>query len=69
MAEEQQSWPELVGMSGNAAKAKLQSGHPSLAIIELVPEGSFVTEDYRTDRVRIWIDGTTQTVTVPPTVG
>ncbi len=53
--ESRKSWPELVGMNGEEAKAQLQAALPGKKIM-LVPQDSMVTMDYRTDRVRIFVD-------------
>mmetsp|Transcript_93180 Transcript_93180/g.268188 ORF Transcript_93180/g.268188 Transcript_93180/m.268188 type:complete len:131 (-) Transcript_93180:30-422(-) len=50
------SWPELVGLDGQEAKAKLEEQEPDKKIF-LIPEGRMVTMDYRTDRIRIFLDG------------
>jgi len=49
------SWPELVGKTGAEAKATIEEENPSLQVV-IVPYGSVVTADYRTDRVRIYVD-------------
>ena len=49
------SWPELIGIDGPEAKAKLEAMEPNKTIV-LVPEGHMVTMDYRTDRIRIFLD-------------
>ncbi|KAI5062280.1 hypothetical protein GOP47_0022819 [Adiantum capillus-veneris] len=51
----QKIWPELVGLSGEEAKSKILAENPNLTV-QLVPEGSFMTMDFRTDRVRIFVD-------------
>ncbi|MCO5547768.1 hypothetical protein L7F22_001220 [Adiantum nelumboides] len=48
-------WPELVGLSGEEAKHKILSENPNLKV-QVVPEDSFMTMDFRTDRVRIFVD-------------
>ena len=50
------SWPELVGVDGQDAKTELEEQEPDKKII-LVPEGRMVTMDYRTDRIRLFLDG------------
>mmetsp|Transcript_14620 Transcript_14620/g.21560 ORF Transcript_14620/g.21560 Transcript_14620/m.21560 type:complete len:91 (-) Transcript_14620:327-599(-) len=60
-------WPDLVGMSGEEAKAKLEEEHPGLTV-QVIPEGSMMTMDYRTDRVRIMVDGENK-VNAAPRVG
>jgi hypothetical protein len=49
------SWPELVGMPGEDAKAYLKDLDPSLRVY-LVPPGGLVTQDYREDRVWVYVD-------------
>ncbi|KAH7285684.1 hypothetical protein KP509_33G040900 [Ceratopteris richardii] len=49
------SWPELVGLPGEEAKCKILAEDPNLTVV-ILPEGSFVTMDFRTDRVRIFVD-------------
>jgi hypothetical protein len=63
-----QQWPELVGTNALAAKAKLLAD-TALHVL-LVPQGSAVTDDYRTDRIRIFYDPLSFLVTSPmPQVG
>jgi hypothetical protein len=50
-----ESWPELVGATGKAAKATIEAQQPCLMVF-VIDEGSFVTLDYRLDRVRIFVD-------------
>ena len=49
------SWPELVGVNGEVAAALIMRENPELRAV-IVKEGMFVTMDFRTDRVRIWVD-------------
>jgi len=49
------SWPELVGVEGKVAEATIQRENPLVNAV-IVPEGSFVTADFRCDRVRVWVD-------------
>jgi hypothetical protein len=58
------SWPELVGLSGDAAKTRLEQERPGMEV-QVVPDGSMVTMDYREDRVRIYTDGQGQVVKAP----
>lgn len=60
-------WPELVGKDANEAKELLEK-ETSLTIF-LVPTGSVVTMDYRTNRVRITFDPTNNKVVKAPRVG
>ncbi|KAL6624387.1 hypothetical protein ACP70R_031708 [Stipagrostis hirtigluma subsp. patula] len=58
------SWPEVVGMPAEEAKKVILKDMPGAHVV-VVPVGSPVTMDYRTDRVRIFVD----TVARAPTVG
>eukprot|EP00539_Tryblionella_compressa_P015231 CAMPEP_0178835808 /NCGR_PEP_ID=MMETSP0746-20121128/11830_1 /TAXON_ID=913974 /ORGANISM="Nitzschia punctata, Strain CCMP561" /LENGTH=67 /DNA_ID=CAMNT_0020498419 /DNA_START=196 /DNA_END=399 /DNA_ORIENTATION=- len=49
------SFPELTGLPGEEAKAKIEKEYPSL-LVQVIPEDSMVTMDYREDRVRIFVD-------------
>ncbi|KAJ4840560.1 hypothetical protein Tsubulata_011028 [Turnera subulata] len=49
------SWPELQGARGEAAVKKIEKQNPYVDAV-IVPEGSFVTQDFRCDRVRVWVD-------------
>ncbi|KAA8548764.1 hypothetical protein F0562_000448 [Nyssa sinensis] len=49
------SWPELVGEKGEIAAATIEKENP-LVNTEIVLKGSFVTADFRCDRVRVWVD-------------
>ncbi|KAK9057365.1 hypothetical protein SSX86_022200 [Deinandra increscens subsp. villosa] len=46
------SWPELVGASGAAAAARIESENPQVDAI-VVLDGASITGDFRCDRVRI----------------
>jgi hypothetical protein len=58
------SWPELVGKSIKEAREIILKDKPDANIVVL-PAGSPVTLDYRTDRVRIFVD----TVADTPYIG
>jgi len=47
-------WPEYVGIKGDVAKEILSMDTGLL--VQVISEGSFVTMDYRLDRVRIYVD-------------
>ncbi|XP_044393363.1 subtilisin-chymotrypsin inhibitor-2B [Triticum aestivum] len=49
------SWPEVVGLSVEKAKEIILTDKPDADIVVL-PVGSPVTKDYRSERVRIFID-------------
>ncbi|CAI5459469.1 unnamed protein product [Closterium sp. Yama58-4] len=61
------SWPEVVGMTGEAARDFIQSAVPQCNwYIQIVPFGMMVTMDYRTDRIRIFVnaDGIVEAIPV-----
>ncbi|TVU01368.1 hypothetical protein EJB05_53178, partial [Eragrostis curvula] len=58
------SWPEVVGLPVKEAKKIILKDMPE-AHIAVVPLGSPVTMDFRTDRVRIFVD----TVAETPRIG
>ncbi|GLJ50559.1 hypothetical protein SUGI_1077120 [Cryptomeria japonica] len=62
------SWPELVGADVEHAKAMVKQENPSVTPT-IVPEGSFVTCDYRQDRVRIYVNSETNKVVSGPKIG
>ncbi|GAU31614.1 hypothetical protein TSUD_63630 [Trifolium subterraneum] len=49
------SWPELVGVEGKVAAATIERENP-LVNANIVLEGTSVTDDFRCDRVRVWVD-------------
>ncbi|KAF7073366.1 hypothetical protein CFC21_078366 [Triticum aestivum] len=53
--DEKTSWPEVVGLSVEKAKEIILKDKPDADIVVL-PVGSPVTKDYRSERVRIFID-------------
>ena len=60
------SWPSLVGRSVVEAVAELKAAHPLLTVVS-VPENSFMTMDYREDRVRVMHDAQGKVSQVPRT--
>ena len=61
------AWPELVGKDATEAKEILEK--ETTLNIFLVPTGSVVTMDYRTNRVRVSFDPATNKVVKAPRVG
>ena len=49
-----EKWPELTGKTGEEAKAAILKDDSKLQV-DVLPEGSMVTMDYRLDRVRIFV--------------
>jgi len=62
-----QSWPELVGKTSAEAKKAIQASRPDIKV-QTIPMGSMMTMDFRTDRVRIFVDST-GLVSRPPKFG
>jgi len=68
MAEQKKTnWAELVGKTGEEAKAAILKDRPGLEV-HIFPEDSMMTTDYREDRVRILVD-TADKVAQAPHVG
>uniref|UniRef100_A0A0D3HS87 Uncharacterized protein n=1 Tax=Oryza barthii TaxID=65489 RepID=A0A0D3HS87_9ORYZ len=61
------SWPELVGVSSEAAKTKIGEERPELDV-QVVPADAFVTTDYNAGRVRVFVDSDDK-VARPPKIG
>ncbi|OMP09335.1 Proteinase inhibitor I13, potato inhibitor I [Corchorus olitorius] len=58
------SWPELLGKSGESAKATVESENSNVSAIVLL-EGTPVTKDFLCDRVRIFVNQQGHVVQVP----
>lgn len=69
MPEQLAAWDLLVGTTcdPDAINAVL-ADYPNMTVL-CIEEGSIVTADFRTDRVRIFFDPDTGLVSVPPRVG
>jgi hypothetical protein len=62
-------WPECVGKTGSQCVAIIEEQAPDVrGNVFVIPEGSMVTMDYRTDRVRVFVDEA-GTVKTPPQRG
>lgn len=66
-AEGKSSWPELVGLSSEEAKKKIIEDKPE-ANVQVVPADAFLTMDYNTSRVRVFVDSSDK-VTKAPRIG
>jgi hypothetical protein len=53
-----------VGKTGEEAKDKILQDKPN-ADVQILPEGSIVTKDYRTNRVRVFVDEENRVASVP----
>ncbi|XP_072170898.1 uncharacterized protein [Diadema setosum] len=58
-------WPELVGKTGEEAKAAIMSARPDLKHVDIIPADHMVTMDFREDRVRIFVDAEGKVVRKP----
>ena len=65
--EAKTSWPEVVGMTGEQAKNIIEQETVGLLVV-IIPADSYVTTDYRLDRVRIFVN-TDGIVVGAPTLG
>ena len=61
------SWPEVVGKTGEEAKTVIETEDPGVKA-EIIDENAFVTMDFRMDRVRIRVNGN-DIVTQTPRIG
>jgi hypothetical protein len=66
--EKSSSWPELVGLSGEEAKAILAGLYGDKYMVQVVEFGDPTTMDYRTDRIFLFVD-VDGMVMLTPTVG
>lgn len=55
MASKQGPWPKCVGMTGQNCAAYIEENAQDLTV-EVISYGTMVTQDFRTDRVRIFVD-------------
>lgn len=67
MAAKEQ-WPELVGKTGEEAKAIIENENVNVKEVRIIPNMSPVTADYREERVRIFVDKDGK-VAAPPGTG
>lgn len=58
------SWPEVVGMSSEEATKKIKEDKPG-ADVQVVPADAFVTMDYNTGRVRVFVDSNDKVAKAP----
>ena len=61
------SWPELIGVTAEEAKRKIKEEMAG-AEIQVVPPGYFVTLDFQSQRVRLYVDES-EKVTRTPKIG
>ncbi|KAJ4835286.1 hypothetical protein Tsubulata_002807 [Turnera subulata] len=58
------TWPELVGVTAEEAGEKIKQEKPG-AQIQVVPPDSFVTMDFRQNRVRLYVDSSGKVARAP----
>ncbi|XVE99291.1 hypothetical protein REPUB_Repub03eG0185900 [Reevesia pubescens] len=58
------SWPELVGETGEIAATTIENENPLVNAV-IVLEGTSVTDDFRCDRVRVWVNTNGIVIEVP----
>ncbi|THU72552.1 hypothetical protein C4D60_Mb04t13350 [Musa balbisiana] len=49
------SWPELLGVEGEKAATIIESENPTVKA-RIVEDGKVVIQDFRCDRVWVWVD-------------
>ncbi|KAK4361656.1 hypothetical protein RND71_020608 [Anisodus tanguticus] len=57
-------WPELLGTNGQMAVVIIKNENMTVKVF-IVKPNSFVTDDFRCDRVRVWVDGNGTVIQVP----
>ncbi len=57
-------WPKCIGMTGEACASYIEENAKELTI-ELIPYGAVVTQDFRTDRVRVFVNSNDIVVEAP----
>ncbi len=57
-------WSNLVGKTGEEAKAAILSSRPD-ADVHILPEGSPCTRDFRPNRFRVFVDANNKVVSAP----
>ncbi|RZC90550.1 hypothetical protein C5167_029679 [Papaver somniferum] len=62
------SWPELVGCDGDTAAATIKKQNRNIVSAIVVLEGTGVIEDFRCNRVWVWVNGS-GIVTITPVIG
>ncbi|KAI3938728.1 hypothetical protein MKW98_011880 [Papaver atlanticum] len=62
------SWPELVGCNGDTAAATIKRENDNIVNAIVVLEETSVTDDFRCDRVWVWVNGS-GIVTITPIIG
>lgn len=58
------SWPELVGVTAEEAERKIKEEFAGVEI-QVVPPGYFVTADFKSQRVRLYVDESQKVTRTP----
>jgi len=58
------NWPDHVGINAEESKKRILAENPHLRI-DILPENSITTRDYRVDRVRIFVKEDNTVASVP----
>ncbi|KAK8955217.1 hypothetical protein KSP40_PGU013392 [Platanthera guangdongensis] len=58
------NWPEVVGLTGEDAKKRIKEEDPGFQL-QIVGPDRMVTMDFRTDRVRIYVDSEGKVIDTP----
>lgn len=56
LASKSGPWPKCIGMTGEDCVSYIEENANDDLVVMLVPFGSMVTTDFRTDRVRVFVD-------------
>jgi hypothetical protein len=64
MGDKTNCWPELVGLTGDEAKKKLEKVE-NISEVRIIPQNSIITLEYRENRVRIVVDENNKVVSAP----
>lgn len=58
------TWPQVVGISGEDAKKKIEAENPYLKVL-IMSENSIFTADYNVKRVRVFVDSNGKVAKTP----
>jgi Potato inhibitor I family len=62
-------WPECVGMGGSECETLVRSTNPYVTEVFLLGPFDYTTEEFRNDRVNVWMDEAVAVVAQVPTIG
>eukprot|EP00511_Aplanochytrium_stocchinoi_P006399 CAMPEP_0204825748 /NCGR_PEP_ID=MMETSP1346-20131115/3560_1 /ASSEMBLY_ACC=CAM_ASM_000771 /TAXON_ID=215587 /ORGANISM="Aplanochytrium stocchinoi, Strain GSBS06" /LENGTH=137 /DNA_ID=CAMNT_0051953471 /DNA_START=258 /DNA_END=671 /DNA_ORIENTATION=+ len=58
-------WPATLGLPGTEAVNVIKQERDDLSSVDIIPEGSMCTMDYREDRVRVFVDESGKVLRIP----